>query len=123
MDLKPSLQNVIDDAAHPSNKNSSSSMSTHPTRHSRSSLDVKVLLVNGVTSACKQKLVQKSELSSTPPTVSDGNEGTRHQINVIDLELNPKRWPDVMSLLQRSLASRKMKMMVTLALLLLASLR
>ncbi|KAF2549392.1 hypothetical protein F2Q70_00019670 [Brassica cretica] len=31
MDLKSPLQNVINDAAHPSNKNSSSSMSTHPT--------------------------------------------------------------------------------------------
>ncbi|CAN7111874.1 unnamed protein product [Brassica rapa subsp. narinosa] len=96
MDLKPPLQNVIDDAAHPSNKNSSSSMSTHSTAtpdprwpsKCRWSMQSPPPALTDTVSIEETKA--GSELSSTRLAVSDGNEDMRNQIDVIDLESNPK---------------------------------
>ncbi|CAN6936162.1 unnamed protein product [Brassica oleracea] len=95
MDLKSPLQNVIYDAAHPSNKNSSSSMSTHPTATpdprwpSKCRWSMQSPPPASTDTVSVEETKAGSELSSTPH-VSDGNEDMRNQIDVIDLESNPK---------------------------------
>ncbi|CAN6931540.1 unnamed protein product [Brassica oleracea] len=95
MDLKPPIKNVIDDASHPSNKNSSSSMSTHPTATpdprwpSKCRWTIQSPPPASTDTVSVEKTKAVSELSSTPP-VSDGTEVMRNQIDVLDLESNLK---------------------------------
>ncbi|KAL0713073.1 hypothetical protein Bca4012_020051 [Brassica carinata] len=97
MDLKLPLQNVIEDDAHPPNKNSSSSVSIHskatpdprwPSKCRWSMESPPPAKSPG--SVLVEETLAGSELSSTLTAVSDGNKDMMHQIDFIDLEPNPK---------------------------------